>query len=50
VNHELRKRGFNPTPVGNSALLDSAKFNAYRAARCAKSLLGMKEEKLPDSY
>ena len=50
VNHELRKRGFNPTPYGNSALLDSAKFNAYRATRRAKSLLGMKEEKSPDSY
>ena len=49
VNHELRKRGFNPTPYGNSALLDSAKFNAYRATRRAKSLLGMKEAKLPES-
>jgi len=50
VNHELRKRGFNPTPYGKSALLDNAKFNAYRATRRAKSLLGMKEAKLQDSY
>ena len=50
LNHQLRKRGLNPTPYGKSALLDSAKFNAYRATRRAKSLLGMKEEKLPDSY
>jgi hypothetical protein len=50
VNHELRKRGFDPTPYGNSAFLDSANFNAYRATRRAKSLLGMKEAKLPDSY
>lgn len=50
VNHELRKRGFNPTPYGKSALLDSAKFNAYRATRRAKSWLGMKEAKLPNRY
>jgi len=50
VNHELRKRGFNPTPYGRSALLDSAKFNAYRATRRAKSWLGMKEAKLPNRY
>jgi len=50
VNHQLRKRGFNPTAHGKSALLDSAKFNAYRAIRRAKSLLGKKEAKLPDSY
>lgn len=50
VNHELRKRGFNPTSYGKSALLDTAKFNAYRATRRAKRLLGMKEAKLPESY
>lgn len=45
VNHAMRKRGFNPTPYGKSALKDAAKFNAFRAARRAKSLFGLSKEK-----
>jgi cupin-like protein len=41
VNHSLRKRGFKPTPYGESAPRDAAKFYAFRAARRAKKLLNL---------
>lgn len=50
VNHGLRRRGFDPTPYGKSALTDAAKFNAFRAARRAKKLLGVSKEEVPDRY
>jgi hypothetical protein len=50
VNHQLRKRGFNPTPYGKSALLDSTKFNAYRVTRRTMRLLGLTKVKGLDKY
>jgi hypothetical protein len=41
VNDSLRGRGFDPTPFGRSALLDSAKFHAFRASRRARKMLGL---------
>jgi hypothetical protein len=41
VNDSLRKLGFNPTPYGRSALRDSVKFHAFRAARRARKALGL---------
>ncbi|HKP87891.1 MAG TPA: transcription factor [Blastocatellia bacterium] len=45
MNRRLRMRGLNPAPYGRSALRDSAKFYAFRAARRARKLLGLKEQK-----
>jgi hypothetical protein len=39
VNHYLRKRAINPRPYGQSPLIDSAKFHAFRAARRTHSLV-----------
>jgi len=50
VNHRLRKRGFNPTPYGKSAVRDAAKFYAFRAARRAGRLLRISREEQPKSY
>lgn len=44
TNHYLRKSGFKPAPYGKSALADSAKFFAYRAARRAQRLLRLPKE------
>lgn len=41
VNHQLRRRGFKPRPIGQSALVDAVKFNAYRATRRLKGLFGV---------
>ena len=47
VNHGLRRRGFNPTPLGRSALTDTAKFQAFRATRRAKKFFKIsKQDKL----
>jgi hypothetical protein len=43
-NHAMRERGLNPAPFGKSALRDSAKFHAFRAARRAKKLLHISKE------
>jgi hypothetical protein len=50
VNHRLRKRGFNPTPYGKSAVRDAAKFYAFRAARRARKLLKISKEEQPQTY
>ncbi|MEK6408476.1 MAG: cupin-like domain-containing protein [Acidobacteriota bacterium] len=50
VNNYLRRRGFNPTPYGRSALRDTAKFNAFRAMRRAKKLLRVWREESPQRY
>lgn len=39
VNHQLRRRGWRPTPPGQSHLRDEAKICAFRALRCARRLL-----------
>jgi cupin-like protein len=44
VNHNLRQRGFNPTPYGKSPFKDAAKFHAFRAARRAKRLFHRSKE------
>ena len=50
ANHGLRKRGFKPVPFGKSASRDGAKFFAFRAARRAKKLLHISNEKGPQRY
>ena len=41
VNGILRRRGFRPTPVGQSAWRDGLKYQTYRAWRRARRLLGL---------
>jgi hypothetical protein len=43
LNNSIRRRGFKPAPYGQSALRDSVKFYAFRAARRARMLLGLAE-------
>jgi hypothetical protein len=50
VNHSLRQHGFNPTPQGKSAFIDTAKFHAFRATRRAKKLLKLSEEESLQKY
>jgi cupin superfamily protein len=50
VNRKLRERGLKPAPFGQSPLRDSAKFNAFRAARRARMLLGLKDQQHPAKY
>ena len=44
VNNYLRKRAINPRPYGQSRLIDSAKFYAFRAARRTNSLVSRNPE------
>jgi hypothetical protein len=39
MNHALRRRGLRPTPYGQSALGDFAKYQGYRVGRLLKSCL-----------
>jgi hypothetical protein len=41
VNDSLRGLGIDPAPYGRSALRDSAKFHAFRAARRFRKMLGL---------
>jgi len=50
ANHTIRKRGFNPAPVGKFPFKDAAKFSAYRAIRRAKSLLHIPKEEPAGRY
>jgi hypothetical protein len=40
VNHALRQRGWQPTPVSASSWRDSLKFNGYRIIRRLRGLFG----------
>jgi hypothetical protein len=45
VNSSLRRRGMHPKPFGRSWLLDSAKYQTYRALRRARQLIGGAERR-----
>jgi hypothetical protein len=44
VNHELRKRGLSPPPVGASPWRDALKYQGYRVIRRIRRILGLKVE------
>lgn len=50
INHQLRKMGMKPTPVGRSVLLDSLKFGVFDIMRLGKKLMRGREESRAVKY